>query len=152
MNQRSIAPIPLITAIVLCLAALTELTSLARGLTLGLTFLSSFSHLVTFAAYVFFAVVLFLNRRDMLLYLAPAGLALAAAISLATQLRSANIKTQLYTEQKKFKAKMNYADKLSVPYVVFLGEDEIRDGIVACKDMESGEQTEVTLADFTLPG
>ena len=84
MNQRSIAPVPLITAIVLCLAALTELTSLARGLTLGLTFLSSFSHLVTFAAYVFFAVVLFLNRRDMLLYLAPAGLALAAAISLAT--------------------------------------------------------------------
>ena len=84
MNQRSIAPVPLITAIVLCLAALTELTSLARGLTLGLTFLSSFSDLVTFAAYVFFAVVLFLNRRDMLLYLAPAGLALAAAISLAT--------------------------------------------------------------------
>ena len=84
MNQRSIAPIPLITAIVLCLAALTELTSLARGLTLGLTFLSSFSHLVTFAAYVFFAVVLFLNRRDMLLYLAPAGLALAAAIRIFT--------------------------------------------------------------------
>ena len=84
MNQRSIAPVPLITAIVLCLAALTELTSLARGLTLGLSFLSSFSHLVTFAAYVFFAVVLFLNRRDMLLYLAPAGLALAAAIRMFT--------------------------------------------------------------------
>ena len=84
MNQRSIAPVPLITAILLCLAALTELTSLARGLTLGLPFLSSFSALVTFAAYVFFAVVLFLNRKDMLLYLAPAGLALAAAIGLAT--------------------------------------------------------------------
>ena len=84
MNQRSIAPVPLITAILLCLAALTELTSLARGLTMGHSFLGSFSDLVTFAAYVFFAVVLFLNRRDMLLYLAPAGLALAAAISLAT--------------------------------------------------------------------
>ncbi|MBQ9933155.1 MAG: DUF4234 domain-containing protein [Ruminiclostridium sp.] len=84
MNQRSIAPVPLITAILLCLAALTELTTLARGLTFGLPFLSSFSALVTFAAYVFFAVVLFLNRKDMLLYLAPAGLVLAAAIGLAT--------------------------------------------------------------------
>ena len=84
MNQRSIAPVPLITAILLCLAALTELTTLVRGLMLGLPFLSSFSALVTFAAYVFFAVVLFLNRKDMLLYLAPAGLTLAAAIGLAT--------------------------------------------------------------------
>ena len=66
---------------------------------------------------------------------------LSAAVALATQLRSAGVRTQLYTEQKKFKAKMNYADKLGIPYVVFLGEDEIRDGIVACKDMESGEQT-----------
>ena len=75
---------------------------------------------------------------------------LSAAVALATQLRSAGVRTQLYTEQKKFKAKMNYADKLGIPYVVFLGEDEIRDGIVACKDMESGEQTnlpyEATLA------
>ena len=75
---------------------------------------------------------------------------LSAAVALATQLRGAGVRTQLYTEQKKFKAKMNYADKLGIPYVVFLGEDEIRDGIVACKDMESGEQTnlsyEATLA------
>ena len=84
MNHRSVAPVPLITAILLCLAALTQLTSLARGLMAGQSFLASFSDLVTFAAYVFFAVVLFLNRRDMLLYLAPAGLALAAAIQLAT--------------------------------------------------------------------
>ena len=84
MNQRSIPPIPLITAILLCLAALTELTTLARGLMLGLSFLSSFSALVTFAAYVFFAVVLFLNRKDMLLYLAPAGLALATVIRMFT--------------------------------------------------------------------
>ena len=48
---------------------------------------------------------------------------------------------QLYTEQKKFKAKMNYADKIGVPYVVFLGDDEVSAGVVACKDMVSGEQT-----------
>ena len=54
---------------------------------------------------------------------------------------AAGIRTQLYTEQKKFKAKMSYADKLGVPYVVFLGDDEIAGNVVACKDMTSGEQT-----------
>ena len=48
---------------------------------------------------------------------------LSPAISLATTLREAGVRTQLYTEQKKFKAKMNYADKLGIPYVSFLGED-----------------------------
>ncbi|MBQ1804670.1 MAG: histidine--tRNA ligase, partial [Oscillospiraceae bacterium] len=48
---------------------------------------------------------------------------LAPAIALATALRAQGIRTQLYTEQKKFKGKMNYADKLRVPYVLFLGED-----------------------------
>lgn len=66
---------------------------------------------------------------------------LTPAIQLATRLRGAGVRTQLYTEQKKFKAKMNYADKLGVPYVVFLGDDEIAAGLVACKDMTSGEQT-----------
>ncbi len=71
---------------------------------------------------------------------------LTPAIELATRLRTAGIRTQLYTEQKKFKAKMNYADKLGVPYVVFLGEDEIAQGVVACKDMKTGEQTKLEAA------
>ncbi|MFR3980535.1 MAG: histidine--tRNA ligase [Oscillospiraceae bacterium] len=66
---------------------------------------------------------------------------LSPAVTLATRLRAAGIRTQLYTEQKKFKAKMSYADKLGVPYVVFLGDDEIAGNVVACKDMTSGEQT-----------
>ena len=68
---------------------------------------------------------------------------LSAAISLSTALRECGIRTQLYTEQKKFKQKMSYADKLGVPYVIFLGEDEINAGVVACKDMKSGEQTKL---------
>ena len=74
---------------------------------------------------------------------------LTRAIQLATRLRGAGVRTQLYTEQKKFKAKMNYADKLGVPYVVFLGDDEIAAGLVACKDMTSGEQTKLPF-DATL--
>ena len=74
---------------------------------------------------------------------------LAPAISLSTKLRAAGIRTQLYTEQKKFKAKMSYADRLGVPYVIFLGDDEIAAELVACKDMASGEQTKLS-ADDTL--
>ena len=74
---------------------------------------------------------------------------LSAAVTLATKLRDAGVRTQLYTEQKKFKAKMNYADKTGVPYVVFLGEDEVKNNVIACKDMTSGEQTTLNF-DATL--
>ena len=72
---------------------------------------------------------------------------LTPAISLSTRLRGAGVRTQLYTEQKKFKAKMNYADKIGVPYVIFLGDDEIAAGVVACKDMKTGEQTKLPFAE-----
>ena len=72
---------------------------------------------------------------------------LSPAIDAATALRRAGIRTQLYTEPKKFKAKMNYADKLSVPYVLFLGEDEIAAGMVSCKNMTTGAQTKLPVAD-----
>lgn len=68
---------------------------------------------------------------------------LSPAVELATRFRNAGVRVQLYGEQKKFKSKMNYADKIKVPFVVFLGEDELRDGVVACKDMKSGEQTKL---------
>src|SRR5699024_3595852 len=47
---------------------------------------------------------------------------LSTAIAAATALRQAGIRTQLYTEQKKFKQRMSYADKLGVPFVLILGE------------------------------
>ena len=65
---------------------------------------------------------------------------LAPAVSAATVLRSAGVRTQLYAEKKKFKAKMNYADKTGVPFAVLLGEDEIAAGVVAVKNMATGEQ------------
>ena len=65
---------------------------------------------------------------------------LSAAVRLATSLRQAGIRTQLYSEQKKFKAKMQYADKLGIPYVIFLGEDEIARGECSVKELRTGEQ------------
>ena len=60
---------------------------------------------------------------------------LAPAISFAAQLRQAGVRAQLYTEQKKFKAKLSYADKLNIPYAVFLGEDEIQAGAATVKNL-----------------
>ena len=68
---------------------------------------------------------------------------LSPAISLATALRENGIRTQLHCEDKKFKQKISYADKLHIPYVIFLGEDEINAGVVACKDLTTGEQTKL---------
>jgi len=74
---------------------------------------------------------------------------LGPAIALATQLRTNGIRAQIHAEQKKFKQKMNYADKLGVPYVIFLGEEEINAGVAAVKNMRTGEQVKLPFAEVT---
>jgi len=77
------------------------------------------------------------------------------AFAFATALRKVGIRTQVYGEDKKFKAKMNYANKIEVPYVVLLGEDEISQNKVTVKDMLTGEQMTVTAreaADWIIAG
>ena len=71
----------------------------------------------------------------------------AAAIALAAQLRSTGLKVQLYGEQKKFKQKMAYANKLGVPFAVLLGEDEIAEGVCSVKNMLTGEQVKLSPAE-----
>ena len=67
----------------------------------------------------------------------------APAIALAETLRSAGLRVQLYGEQKKFKQKMAYANKLEVPFAVLLGEDEIAEGMCSVKNMQTGEQVKL---------
>ena len=69
---------------------------------------------------------------------------LSGAIALATKLRAAGLRVQLYGEKKKFKAKIAYADKLAIPFVIFLGEDELREGKCSVKNMTTGEQQTLT--------
>ena len=68
----------------------------------------------------------------------------APAIALAEKLRGAGLRVQLYGEQKKFKQKMAYANKLGVPFAVLLGEDEINEGVCSVKNMATGEQRKLT--------
>ena len=66
-------------------------------------------------------------------------------IKLATGLRNLGINTEIYSNNKKLKAKMKYADKLEIPYVIVIGEDEINNNKIKLKDMETGEEEEIEL-------
>lgn len=72
---------------------------------------------------------------------------IGGAAAAATAFRDCGIRAQLYCEAKKFKAKMQYADKLGIPYVAFLGEDELAAGKISVKEMASGDQQLFTLSD-----
>ena len=69
------------------------------------------------------------------------------AVETATVLRNAGISTQIYLEEDKFKKKISYGNKLSIPYCVMLGEDEINAGKVSIKDMIKGEQITVSIEE-----
>ena len=70
----------------------------------------------------------------------PMGDVLDWAVQTATVLRNTGIRSQIYMEQKKAKAKFAYADKLSIPFAVVVGEDERNAGTVSLKDLRTGEQ------------
>jgi len=74
---------------------------------------------------------------------------LSHAVELATSMRESGLRVQIYSESKKFKAKISYADKLGIPFVVFLGEDEINKGLITVKDMVTGEQTTASYGILT---
>ncbi len=66
-------------------------------------------------------------------------------IQLATELRNAGVNTEIYLNDKKIKTKMKYADKLKIPYVIVIGDNEIESGKVKIKVMETGEEIETTV-------
>ena len=74
----------------------------------------------------------------------------AFAAHAATVLRDYGVRTQLYTEDRKFKQKLSYASKLAIPYAVIIGEDELVNGEVSLKDMNAGTQLRCTPEDAAL--
>lgn len=70
---------------------------------------------------------------------------ISRALEVATIIRSKGINTDVYLEDKKIKAKFKYADKLKIPYVAVIGEEEEKNGTVTLKNMTTGEQEEVSI-------
>ena len=71
------------------------------------------------------------------------------AISLATTMRDAGLRLQIAGDDKKLKAWVTYANKLGIPFVVFLGEDELNRGLITVKDMTTGNQTTASAGILT---
>lgn len=72
---------------------------------------------------------------------------ISVCLPIATTLRDADINTEIYMESKKIKAKFKYADKLSIPFVIVIGETEIETNTVSLKNLETGEQVQVNIED-----
>lgn len=70
-------------------------------------------------------------------------------IKIATNLRNSGINTEIFLNDKKLKAKMKYANKLEIPYVIVVGEDEANTGIVKIKNMQTGEEMESKIEEIS---
>ena len=70
---------------------------------------------------------------------------LSKSIEVANELRNAGINTEIYFDNKKIKAKFKYADRLNIPYVIVIGEDEIKSGNLTIKNMQEGTQEQLTV-------
>lgn len=71
-----------------------------------------------------------------------------AALAAATTIRGAGIPADVYYQSKGMKQKMKYAARIGVPYAAIIGEDEANAGTVMLKDMNTGEQRAVLVAEL----
>ncbi len=74
--------------------------------------------------------------------------ALDYILPLLGELRSEGITAEVYPDDAKMKKQMSYANALSIPYVAFIGDDEIEQHTISVKDMESGEQQSYTTEEL----
>ena len=68
-------------------------------------------------------------------------------VSLVNLLRKEGIYSQIYMESSKIGKIFNYADKLNIPYVIVIGEEEAKNNIYSFRDMKTGEQKNISLEE-----
>lgn len=71
----------------------------------------------------------------------------AYAFQLLQKFRQANIASELYPDDAKMKKQMKYANAKNIPFVVFVGAEEMQMGSLKLKNMESGEQKSMGLEE-----
>ena len=72
----------------------------------------------------------------------------AACIRVAARLRAEGVATLIYPEAAKMKKQMDFANRKQIPFVAFIGENEMRDGTVTLKNMTDGSQTTMTVDEM----
>lgn len=76
------------------------------------------------------------------------GESLEYALRAVSHLRSENISTELYTDHEaKMKKQFAYADALNIPWVIIIGEDEMKSNRLSLKNMITGDQASITIAE-----
>jgi len=65
-------------------------------------------------------------------------------IPILGRLRKSGISSELYPDQAKMKKQMTYANMREIPFVALVGEQEIKDGLLTLKEMETGKQERLT--------
>ncbi|MGE5299262.1 MAG: histidine--tRNA ligase [Acidobacteriota bacterium] len=73
-------------------------------------------------------------------------IATVRTLEVAAVLRASNTATIVYTEPGTMKKKFRYADRMGCRYVIVIGENELANGTLSIKDMQSGETVEGDLA------
>lgn len=69
-------------------------------------------------------------------------------LAVLRQLREAGINAELYPDASKLKKQFDYADRKRIPYVLIIGSEEIQTGTYSLKNMQTGEQQKVSLAEI----
>ena len=72
----------------------------------------------------------------------------AASMSLVSKLRDKGVATEIYPDMGKMKKQMEYANRRGIPYVVIIGSNELERGVVKLKNMQSGEQQELSFDEL----
>ena len=68
-------------------------------------------------------------------------------LPIANTFRKEGINTEVYMNDKKMKAKFKYADKLKIPYVAIIGEDEVKENKVSLKNLVTGKQDTINIQE-----
>ena len=68
-------------------------------------------------------------------------------LPIANTFRKEGINTEVYMNDKKMKAKFKYADRLKIPYVAIIGEDELKENKVSLKNLVTGKQDTINIQE-----
>ncbi len=72
------------------------------------------------------------------------------SLRVADQLRTSGIPTEIYPDVTKLKKQLDYANKKEIPFVIVVGSDEIKDGMLTLKDMKKGEQEKLSVDEILM--
>ncbi|WML34126.1 histidine--tRNA ligase [Clostridium sp. OS1-26] len=78
----------------------------------------------------------------------PMGETMGYSVEVVKQLRENNIISEVYLENNKFNKKLSYANKLRIPFVIIIGEEEVSSKILTLKDMNTGEQSSLSVEEI----